>query len=133
MLRQFLPHKAVLVKRSNAWLWLFATQDIRKWQKVIEYTWNKVPTSVADRVGWKYLFTVNSRYTIIGTGHHNRARYINHSCVPNCEPISTRWHIIIYAIKPIKAGDELTYNYGKDYFERIIKPMWCRCEKCSGK
>ena len=131
MLRSFLPYKALLIKRSAIWLWLFATQDIRKWQKIIEYTWQKVATSVADRVGGKYLFTVNSRYTIIGTWHHNRARYINHSCIPNCEPREVRWHIIISAIKNIVAGDELTYNYGKDYFDRIIKPLWCRCIKCS--
>ena len=133
MLRSFLPHKALVIKRSPIWLWLFATQDIRQWQKVIEYTGNKVPTSVADRIWGKYLFTVNSRYTIIWTWHHNRARYINHSCKPNCEPLEVRWHIIISAITPIKAGEELTYNYGKDYFERIIKPLGCRCVKCSKK
>jgi uncharacterized protein len=133
MLRSFLPHKILLIQRSNAGLGLFATHDIRKWQKIIEYTWQKVATSVADRIWGKYLFTVNSRYTIIGTWHHNRARYINHSCAPNCQPLEVRWRIIISAIKPIKAGEELVYNYGKDYFERIIKPMWCRCVKCSKK
>ncbi len=131
MLRSFLPHKALVIRRSPIWLWLFATQDIRKWQKVIEYTGNKVATSIADRIWGKYLFTVNSRYTIIGTWHHNRARYINHSCQPNCEPLEVRWRIIISAIKTIKKGEELTYNYGKDYFERIIKPLGCRCVKCS--
>ena len=131
MLRSFLPHKALTIRRSPIWLWLFANQNIRKGQKVIEYTWKKVAHSVANRIWWKYLFTVNSRYTIIGTWHHNRARYINHSCKPNCEPLEVRWRIIISAIKAIKAGEELTYNYGKDYFERIIKPLGCRCVKCS--
>ncbi len=133
MLRSFLPHKALTIRRSPIWLWLFANQNIRKGQKVIEYTWKKVAHSVANRIWWKYLFTVNSRYTIIGTWHHNRARYINHSCKPNCEPLEVRWRIIISAIKAIKAGEELTYNYGKDYFERIIKPLGCRCVKCGKK
>lgn len=133
MLRSFLPHAALRISRSNAWLWLFANQDIRKWQKIIEYTGKKVATSIADRVWWRYLFTVNSRYTIIWTWHQNRARYINHSCVPNCEPREMRWRVIIYAIKPISAWEELTYNYWKDYFQRIITPLWCRCKKCTKK
>lgn len=133
MLRQFLPESATAVKRSSAGLWLFATQDIRAWQKVIEYTGEKVRTAVADKVGGKYLFTVNSRYTIIGTGHQNRARYINHACRPNCEPREVKWRIIIYALKSIKAGEEITYNYGPDYFYRVIRPLWCRCATCSKK
>jgi SET domain-containing protein len=130
MLRSYLPHNTLVVRRSAAGLGLFAKQPIRVWQKIIEYTWEKVPTSVADRRGWKYLFTVNSRYTIIGTGHHNRARYINHSCLPNAEPREMRWRIVIYAIRPILAWEEITYNYWKDYFTRIIKPAGCRCKKC---
>ncbi len=131
MLRQFLPEHALIVKRSSAGLGLFAEQDIRKGQKIIEYTGKKVPTRVADAHGGKYLFTVNSRYTIIGTTHKNRARYINHACRPNCEPREMRGRIIAYAIKNIKAWEEITYNYGPDYFERIIKPMWCRCDHCT--
>jgi SET domain-containing protein len=51
MLRQFLPKNATIVKRSSAGLGMFATQDIRKHQKIIEYTGEKVPTSVADKRG----------------------------------------------------------------------------------
>jgi len=131
MIRSFLPVRATVPMRSNAWIGLFATQDIKKWQKIIEYIWKKVPTSVADRMWWKYLFAVNSRYTILGNVPENKARYINHSCRPNCEPREMRWRIVIYAIKKIPAWTELTYNYGKDYFERIIKPYGCRCVKCS--
>lgn len=131
MLRSFLPNTSTESRRSNAWIWLYANEAIRKWQKIIEYTWKKVTTKVADTVGWKYLFTVNSRFTILWNVPENKARYINHSCLPNCEPRVVGWRIFIYAIKKIKADDELVYNYGKDYFERIIKPMWCRCTKCS--
>ncbi len=133
MLCSYLPYNSLVVRRSSAGLWLFAKQDIRVWQKIIEYTWEKVATSVADKHGGKYLFTVNSRYTIIGTWHHNRARYINHSCKPNCEPRSMRWRVVIYAIANIKAWEELTYNYGSDYFLRIIKPVGCKCIKCRKK
>jgi uncharacterized protein len=131
MLRQFLPASATVSKRSSAWIGLYATTAIRKGQKIIEYFGEKVTTKVADTVGGKYLFTVNSRYTILGNIPANKARYINHSCIPNCEPRVVAGRIFIYAIKNIKEGEELCYNYGKDYFTRLIKPYGCRCVKCS--
>jgi SET domain-containing protein len=130
MLRQFLPSNYTISKRSSAWIGLYAAHAILKGQKVIEYTGNKVTTKVADTVGGKYLFTVNSRYTILGNVPANKARYINHSCFPNCEPRVVGWRIFIYAIKNIKEWEELCYNYGKDYFTRMIQPFGCRCIKC---
>lgn len=129
-LRSLLPASYTKERRSSAWIGLYATHDIRKWQKIIEYIWPKVATKIADTVWGKYLFTVNTRYTILWNVRENKARRINHSCAPNCEPREVRWRIFIYAIKNISAWDELTYNYGKDYFTRIIKPLWCRCTKC---
>ena len=132
-LRSLLPTSYTREKRSRAGIWLYATHDIRKWQKVIEYIWPKVATKIADTVWGKYLFTVNSRYTILWNIRENKARRINHSCLPNCEPREIRGHIFIYAIKNIKTWEELTYNYGSDYFQRIIKPLGCRCKKCTKK
>ncbi|MBP6085929.1 SET domain-containing protein [Patescibacteria group bacterium] len=131
MLRSLLPTNHTFSKRSSAGIGLYAAHDIRKGQKVIEYIGEKVTTKVADTVGGKYLFAVNSRYTILGNVPYNKARFINHSCRPNCEPRVVQGRVFIYAIKAIKAGEELVYNYGKDYFDRIIKPMGCRCPKCS--
>ena len=130
MLHQCLPSSYTVSKRSSAGIGLYTTKPISKTQKIIEYTGKKVPTKIADTIGWKYLFTVNSRYTILGNVTTNKARYINHSCRPNCEPREVRWRIFIYAIKSIKEWEELCYNYGKDYFTRIIKPLGCRCMKC---
>lgn len=133
MLRQILPLSYTISRRSSAWIWLYANGMIRKWQKIIEYIWNKVPTRVADSVGGKYLFAVNSRYTILWNVSENKARYINHACKPNCEPREMRWRVLIYAIKDIAKGEELTYNYGEDYFTQIIKPLGCRCATCVKK
>lgn len=129
-LRSILPKNHTKSFRSSAGIWLYATHAIRKGQKIIEYVGDKVTTKVADTVGGKYLFAVNDRYTILGNVSYNKARFINHSCVPNCEPREMRGRVFIYAIKNIPEGEELTYNYGKDYFNQIIKPMWCRCPKC---
>jgi uncharacterized protein len=129
-LRSLLPASYTKSFRSKAGIGLYATHDIRKGQKIIEYVGDKVTTKVADTVGGKYLFAVNSRYTILGNVSYNKARFINHACAPNCEPRAMKWRVFIYAIKNIAAGEELVYNYGKDYFEMIIKPLGCLCTKC---
>lgn len=87
----------------------------------------------ADRKGGKYLFEISSRRTVDGTGRDNTARYINHSCRPNCEVDVKNGRIYIYAIKNIKEGEELHYDYGKEYVDEYIKPHGCKCEKCLRK
>ena len=86
----------------------------------------------ANRRGGKYLFELNGKQTIDGKGRENLARYINHSCRPNCYPElnAAETRVFIYAKRNIKPGEELTYDYGRDYFKRIIKPEGCRCSKC---
>jgi SET domain-containing protein len=88
---------------------------------------------MADR-GSKYLYEVNNRWTIDGSSRRNVARYANHSCRPNAESDVTRQRkVIIRAIRNIKPGDEITYDYGTDYFDLIIKPIGCKCVKCTEK
>ena len=125
--------KRVQVKRSNAGLGLFAGEDIKKSDFVIEYTGEWIQDEEANRRGGKYLFIYDEEWVVDGRGRKNSARYLNHSCRPNCETEidEDARAIYIYAIKNIKAGDELTYDYGKDYWKRIIKPHGCRCGKCS--
>ena len=116
--------------RAGAGLGLFAKADISKGTFVIEYTGEKITNAEADRRGGRYLFNINSKWTIDGKGHHNTARYINHSCRPNCESRISGGKIKIYSIKDIKAGEELSYDYGKEYFDEFLKPHGCRCDKC---
>src|SRR5680860_1249601 len=75
------------VKRSAAGLGLFGEVDFKKGAFVIEYTGEKLPNRIADDKNSKYIFALNSRFSIDGAGRKNRARYINHSCRPNCEAI----------------------------------------------
>ncbi len=125
--------KDYVVKKSNAGLGLFANRDFKKGEHIIEYTGEKITDAEANRRGGKYLFTLNDNWTIDGKGRKNTARYINHSCKPNCYPEldDKEEHVNIYAKRNIKAGEEFTYNYGKQYFDIEIKPHGCRCSKCS--
>jgi len=125
--------KKVRVKRSSAGLGLFAEVPFTKGDLIIEYTGETISEEEANRRGGKYLFELNDKWTIDGKGRDNVARYINHSCKPNCYPElnENETKVFIYAKRKITPGEELTYNYGKDYFNQEIKPTGCRCNKCS--
>jgi len=120
------------VKKSSAGLGLFATDTFKKGDLVIEYTGEKITEEEANQRGGKYLFELNDNWTIDGKGRENKARYLNHSCRPNCYPEldEDEQHIYIYAKRNIEAGEELTYNYGKMYFNDLIKKDGCRCAHC---
>jgi len=123
------------LKRSSAGLGLFATTAFNKGDLVIEYTGEKITEAEANRRGGKYLFELNDSWTIDGKGRENKARYINHSCKPNCYPEldDAEEHIYIYAKRAIKSGEEITYNYGKMYFTDLIGKDGCRCSECTKK
>ena len=78
----------------------------------------------------RYYFDLNTRWAIDGADRRNTARYINHSCKPNAEPYETRGKIKIYARRGIKPGEEITYDYGKEYFEQFLEPVGCKCAGC---
>ncbi len=127
--------KDVIVKKSKSGLGLFAGRDFKKGDLIIEYTGEKITEAEANRRGGKYLFELNDNWTIDGKGRENIARYINHSCKPNANPEldEKEEHIFIYAKRTIKLGEEITYNYGKMYFDDLIKKDGCRCEYCLAK
>lgn len=117
------------VGRSSAGLGLFATRSFKKGERIIEYVGRTLTNAEEYSSRSKYLFEVNSRKTIDGAIRSNIARYINHSCTPNCEPEIVRGCIFIDAVKNIKEGQELTYDYGEEYFNEHIRPYGCRCAK----
>ena len=121
--------EGVAVKRSSAGLGLFAARPFKKGERIIEYVGRTISNAEAYTSRSKYLFEVNKRKTIDGTVRTNIARYINHSCRPNCEPEIERGHIYIDAIKNIKEGEEFSYDYGEEYFNEHIRPFGCRCAK----
>jgi hypothetical protein len=120
------------VGRSRTGLGLFATEPIRKGKFIIEY-WGKLVRwkDVEDEDQNRYYFDLNTRWAIDGADRRNTARYINHSCKPNAEPYETRRKIKIYARRGIKPGEEITYDYGKEYFDQFLEPVGCKCAGCA--
>ena len=111
---------------------LYANQNIKDGTKIIEYkgkiiTKKKVEEdSKFDNEKAIYLFNLNKRYDLDGDFKFNTARLINHSCNPNCEVAGTGLKVWVYAIRDIKKGEELSYDYGFGYDE-YYKDFPCRC------
>ena len=120
-------------------LGLFAKSDINKGEKVIEYKGRKFTHKQVeendrfDNSKAIYLFTLNERYVLDGDTKTNTAKYINHSCDPNCEVDIIKGKIWIIAIKDIKKGDELSYDYGFGY-DADFRQFPCKCgsKNCCG-
>lgn len=121
---------ALTVRRSSTGLGLFTEDPVKRGKFIIEYYGHVCTRNEADKKGGKYLFEINSRKIIDGSPRYNLARYFNHSCRPNCETSIVKGKVYIYAKRNIEAGEELTYDYGKEYFNDFIKPRGCRCVKC---
>ena len=126
---------------------VISTENIKKNTKIIQYIGDKISKKEGDirsalrikkylnkkNEGSVYIFELNKKYDIDGSPIYNKARYINHSCDPNCEVEISNNEIWISAIKNIKKNAELTYNYGypfdSDFEEHICK---CGTNKCVG-
>ena len=100
---------------------LYAAKDIKDRTKIIEYK-GKILTKKQVEENPKfdneraiYLFNINKKYDLDGDFKYNTARLINHSCDPNCEVYGTGLKVWVYAIRDIKKGEELSYDYGFGY------------------
>lgn len=122
----------LVVKKAVAGRGLFTNSAIRKGACVIEYTGRPLDEEEKFTSRSKYLFDLDNGVTIDGAVKTNPARYINHSCDPNCEATIHNGRAWIHAIRPIKPGEELSYDYGETYFNAYLKDK-CRCMKCVGK
>src|SRR5215475_948188 len=94
---------------------LFAAQPIKKDTRIIQYIGQRISKEeTAERLyqGNQYIFEFNDRYDIDGKTLKNKARYINHSCDPNCDILITQRTIWIVAKRDIQEDEELSYNYG---------------------
>lgn len=125
------------IGRSRTGLGLFATEPIRKGKFIVEYRGRKLSNEAAERLeakGARYMYELNSRWTLDGSSRRNIARYANHSCRPNAESDVVRGRVIIRAIRNIQPGDEITYDYGRDYFKNVLMEVGgCKCVKCLEK
>jgi len=119
------------VKRSATGLGLFTTEPIPRGKRIIEYTGTIVSAEEADSSNRKYFFELDDKRAIDGSARTNLARYINHSCRPNSKGYTSGRRIWIWSLRTIKAGEELTIDYGKDYLDAHIKQ--CKCDSCAAQ
>lgn len=127
------PRFSLRVGKSLTGFGLFANEDIPPRRFIIEYWGKLVSTKVADTVGGRYLFDLENGKTVLGSTRKNIARYANHACRSNAEVRIAKNRIYLYSTKRIKAGEEVTYDYGKEYFNMFIKPHGCLCKTCRKK
>ena len=147
-----MPKKIVTRKSAIHGNGMFAVAPIKKGERLIEYKGRRRSHEEVDaddsgdvESGHTFLFTLNDDWVIDANFEGNDARWINHSCDPNCEAVldededdSKQSQVFIEAIRSIKPGEELTYDYGITLAERHtprLKKIWaCRCgsKKCTG-
>ena len=97
----------------------FATHRIRNGTRIIEYTGERITSKEADaryennhaKDSPVLLFVVDKRMVIDAGVNGNEARFINHSCEPNCEAVIDARRIYVEAVRTILPGEELTYDY----------------------
>jgi len=115
-----LPSAPVIVRRSKIQgRGVFTTRAIAPDERIIEYTGRLITNDEADaqcddeamRRHHTFLFGVDGRYTVDGAHGGNEARYINHSCEPNCESVVEKRRVFIHAVRAIVAGEEIVYDY----------------------
>lgn len=132
---------------------VFATETIKKGEEIVEYKGRMITHAEADALhfgdidtGHTFLFTLNEEYILDANTKGNVARWINHSCEPNAiafvhghESEDLRKdRVIIEALRDIKAGEEITYDYGFEFgvpYTKELMAIWaCRCgsPKCTG-
>jgi SET domain-containing protein len=113
----------------------YARKDIGKGTRVIEYVGKKITKAESniqcesDNV---YIFTLDDEFDLDGNVDWNPARFINHSCAPNCEAEWDEDRLWIVALRDIQPGEELSFNYGYDLEDYREHPCLCGTSACIG-
>uniref|UniRef100_UPI003AACB00A histone-lysine N-methyltransferase SETD1B-A-like n=1 Tax=Centroberyx gerrardi TaxID=166262 RepID=UPI003AACB00A len=137
--------KRIRFCRSHIHDWgLFAMEPIAADEMVIEYVGQTIRQVIADMrekryedkgIGSSYLFRVDQDTIIDATKYGNLARFINHSCNPNCYAkiitVESQKKIVIYSRQPIHINEEITYDYKFPIEDEKI-PCLCGADSCRG-
>jgi hypothetical protein len=124
---------------------VFAAKPFRKGEKIIEYTgrrilWSTVPEELDDQCIYYFGLDDNKRVIDPSVGG-NEARFINHSCAPNCEAREdSRARVFIHALRKIEPGEELFYDYRLTIDDSVQRtneieaeaPCYCGAPNCRG-
>ncbi len=147
-----MPKKIATRKSAIHGNGMFAVAPIAKGERLIEYKGRRRSHDEVDNddsgdveSGHTFLFTLDEDWVIDANYEGNSARWINHSCAPNCEAVmeededdARASRVFIEAIRAIRPGEELTYDYGITLAQRHtprLKKIWaCRCgaRDCTG-
>lgn len=124
-------YPVIEIKKSFAGKGIFAKEEIKRGTKILQYIGKTVTTEVADKKPNRYIFEIDENWSIDGSPMYNTARYFNHSCKPNAESIlESENRIFISAKRKIIPGEEITFDYGKEYINDYIKKGGCKCFQC---
>ncbi len=137
--------RRIVVRRSSIHgKGVFATTFIPKGTRIIEYKGKRITDAAADKkYGYDegthtFLFLLDDKMVIDGNYNGNSARWINHGCAPNCEANEEDGRMFIDAVRDIKRGEELSYDYNlvlEDRYTPALKRLYacgCGAKRCRG-
>ena len=124
---------------------VYATRSIPAETRIIEYVGERINKEESERRAWAqmehaestgeaavFIFTLSKKWDVDGNVPWNTARLLNHSCDPNCQTWIEEKRIFVYALRDIKEGEELTFDYGFDIECYQDHPCLCGSERCVG-
>jgi uncharacterized protein len=113
----------------------FARFDVACGTRLIEYVGRRIgkPETLRQCQGNnEYIFSLNEHEDLDGNVEWNPARFINHGCAPNCDAELQGGRIWVVARRDIRAGEEITFNYGFDLEDYRNYPCNCGARDCVG-
>ncbi len=113
----------------------FAMQVIGSGETLVEYTGElitKVESAQRCAAGNPFIFAIDDEWDLDGDHPDNPARFLNHSCDPNCEAVLRGGHVWILAMRDLRPGEELTFDYGYDIDDYRDHPCCCGAKGCCG-
>ena len=113
----------------------YARKNLAAGTLIIEYVGEKITKAEANarcEANNEYIFTLDDEFDLDGNVPWNPARFINHSCAPNCDVEVEAGQILIIAWRDIAQGEELTFNYGYDLADYRDHPCRCGAAECPG-
>jgi hypothetical protein len=113
----------------------FAARLISKGERIIEYVGERITKAESIRrceaQNW-FIFCLDDQFDLDGNVEWNPARFLNHSCAPNCEAVCEDERVWIVALREIQPGEEITFNYGYDLDGYEEHPCQCGATGCVG-
>ena len=113
----------------------FAMRPLEAGERIVEYTGERITkteSQIRCAAGNHFIFSFDDEWDLDGDQPDNPARFVNHSCEPNCEAIQRDDRIWLIALRDIRAGEELSFDYGYDLENYHDHPCHCGVPGCCG-